>query len=290
MGNAWRQTAELRPIMEEFGGADWAGTVYPTHATELARQAADRGYELVIAVGGDGTIHEVINGLMQVPAERRPRLGIVPLGTGNDFSHNIGVTEKPPLALRRALSGQPQRIDIGVVEDEHGRREFWNNALGIGFDAIALIRSHSITLLRGFALYFTAAFQTILINHVAPKYHFSSDEENWEAHKLWLVVCNGPREGGGFDVAPQAKPDDGVFHYTCIGQVTRPMMFRLLPEVMKGTHERFGAVKMGTLKTLDLKADQPLYVHTDGEVYAGFGSNVRQLRVEILPGELEIML
>ena len=65
MGRAWRNAAELRPVIEEFGGADWAGTVYPFHATELARQAAEDGYQLVIAAGGDGTAHEVINGLMQ---------------------------------------------------------------------------------------------------------------------------------------------------------------------------------------------------------------------------------
>jgi diacylglycerol kinase (ATP) len=66
MGQAWRNAADLRPVVEEFGGADWTGTVYPTHAIELARQAAEEGYELIISAGGDGTAHEVINGLMQV--------------------------------------------------------------------------------------------------------------------------------------------------------------------------------------------------------------------------------
>ena len=81
MGNAWRQALDLRPIAEEHGGADWAGTVYPTHATELARQAGLDGYDLVVAVGGDGTVHEVINGIMSLPAEKRPRLGVVHAST-----------------------------------------------------------------------------------------------------------------------------------------------------------------------------------------------------------------
>src|SRR3990172_6830669 len=83
---AWRSASDLRPIVDEFGGADWSGTVYPTHAIELARQAGEDGYQMVVAVGGDGTVHEVINGLMQLPAEKRPRLGVVPLGSGNDFA------------------------------------------------------------------------------------------------------------------------------------------------------------------------------------------------------------
>src|SRR5512135_2434414 len=104
MGHAWRTVADLRPLVEEFGGADCAGTVYPTHATALARQAAEEGYQLVIAAGGDGTVHEVINGLMQVPAEMRPRLGIIPLGSGNDFVHSVGIPLQPAEALKRAFT------------------------------------------------------------------------------------------------------------------------------------------------------------------------------------------
>src|SRR5574341_1261911 len=101
LGRAWRWASDLRPVAEEFGGADWTGTVYPTHATELAWQAAEDGYGLVVAVGGDGTVHEVINGLLKAPPEKRPRLGVVPLGSGNDFAHNIGVNQNSALAARQ---------------------------------------------------------------------------------------------------------------------------------------------------------------------------------------------
>jgi YegS/Rv2252/BmrU family lipid kinase len=290
MGNAWRQAADLRPIIEEFGGADWTGTVYPTHATELARQAAEEGYELVIAVGGDGTVHEVVNGLMTVSDDRRPQLGIVPLGSGNDFAHSVGMAGRPPEALRQVLTGQPRRIDLGVVEDGRGRREYWDNTLGIGFDATVTIRSHSLPVLRGFLMYLTAVVQTIMLNHVAPRMKFVTDEEEWDERKLMLVICNGPREGGGFFVAPEAKPDDGLFHYASIDHVSRPMMFRLIPEVMNGTHGRFSCVKMGQLRTMKLEADRPLFIHTDGEVFAGFGTDVRQLSISILPGAIEIVV
>ena len=100
LGRAWKTASDLRPIIEEFGGADWSGTVYPTHATELARQAGEAGYDLVVSVGGDGTAHEIVNGLMQVPAEKRPRLGVVPLGSGNDFAHAVGMPRQPWLSHR----------------------------------------------------------------------------------------------------------------------------------------------------------------------------------------------
>ncbi len=289
MGNAWRQAADLRPVIQEFGGADWTGTVYPTHATELAHEAALQGYDLVVAVGGDGTVHEVINGLMKVPQDERPALGVVPLGSGNDFAHSIGVDGPPPTALRQVMTGESKWIDIGLVEDGKGRREYWDNTLGIGFDAMVTIRSHSLPVLRGFLMYIVAVLQTILLDHNAPFITFKSDEETWEDRKLMLVICNGPREGGGFFVAPEARNDDGVLHYASIANVSRPMMLRIVPEVMRGTHGRFQTVRMGQLKTLDLVSDKPLYIHTDGEVFSAFGTDVRELRIEVLPKALEVI-
>lgn len=289
LGRAWRQAADLRPIVDQFGGADWSGTVYPSHAIELARQAAEEGYQMVISVGGDGTVHEVINGLMQVPAEHRPRLGIVPMGSGNDFAHTAGIDPRPAYALQAIFTGKPRAIDIGRLEDGSGRIEYWNNVLGIGFDATTTIRSRRLTYFRGFMVYFVAVLQTILLNHDAPQMHITTDQESWSDKLLMFVICNGSREGGGFQVAPQARPDDGILDYACIGKVSRPMMLRLLPEVMKGTHGRFPQVRMGKLSHLELQSESPLVIHVDGEIFAGFGMDIRQLRVEIIPGAVELV-
>jgi len=290
LGRAWHAAADLRPIVEEFGGADWAGTAYPTHAVELARQAAEQGYEIVIAAGGDGTVHEVVNGLMQAPAGKRPLLGVVPIGSGNDFSSAIGVDARPEFALRQIFTAEPKRFDIGHLSDNLGRNEYWINAVGIGFDTIVTIRSRKITLLRGFLIYLVAVIQTILLNHEAPRMRIKTNREDWELEMLLFVMCNGGREGGGFYVQPDARPDDGVFHYAGIQHVSRPMMFRLLPEVMKGTHGRFKQVRMGEFQRLELASDRPLFIHTDGEIFAGFGMDVRHLDVEILPGEIKILV
>jgi YegS/Rv2252/BmrU family lipid kinase len=290
LGRAWRQAGDLRPVVDQFGGADWTGTVYPGHATELARQAAEAGYELVVSMGGDGTVHEVVNGLMQVPAERRPRLGIVPLGSGNDFSHAVGVDPNPVSALQQIFTGKPRLIDIGKLTNPQGRVEYWDNTLGIGFDATVTIRSRRFTYLRGFLVYFLAVLQTILLNHDAPRMHITTDQEQWDGELLMLTLCNGGREGGGFMVAPHAKPDDGIHEYVAIGRVSRPMMIRLLPEVMKGTHGRFKQVRMGKFTRLDMHADSALTIHIDGEIYAGFGMDLRQINIEIMPGAIELLV
>ncbi|MCW5876213.1 MAG: diacylglycerol kinase family lipid kinase [Anaerolineales bacterium] len=289
MGAAWRQAAALRPIVEQHGGADWAGTVYPTHAMELARQAGLDGYDLVVAIGGDGTVHEVINGLMQLPANKRPKFGVVPLGSGNDFAHAVGMDDRPEVALQQILTGAPRKIDLGVVEDEHGRKEYWNNTINIGFGGSVNIYSHNLPVVRGFLMYFVAVLMTIIRNYDILQMDITTDEEQWSEGMIMLAVCNGHREGGGFITAPDAKLDDGVLNYTAAGAVSRLFMFRMIPEFMRGTQGKFSQVKMGTLKRMEIQCKQPMSMHTDGEIWAGFGSNVRHLKIQILPKELEII-
>jgi diacylglycerol kinase (ATP) len=290
LGRAWIAARDFRPIVEEFGGADWAGTVYPTHAVELARQAGEQGYELVIAAGGDGTAHEVLNGLMQVPKEHRPHLGVVPLGSGNDFAHGIGMDPQPLQALHQIFTGKPKSIDLVRLEDNLGRIEYFGNTLGIGFDATVTIRSRNFRQFHGFLIYLVAVVQTILLNHDAPRIKIQSDREQWEQEMLLLVLCNGGREGGGFRVQPQAKLDDGILNYAGIQRVSRPMMFRLLPEVMRGTHGRFRQVKMGEFVQMKIESDRPLYIHIDGEIFAGWGVDIRTLAVDLFPQEIQVVI
>jgi len=289
MGNAWRVARDLRSITEDHGGVGWSGTVYPGHAIELAKQAGNEGYDLVIAMGGDGTVHEVMNGLMQVPEEKRPILGVVPVGSGNDFAHGIGASTIPTEALKRAINGEPTTVDLGLMTDQHGRKEYFDNTLGIGFGAIVTIRSHRLPILRGFLMYLTAVIQTIILDHNPMTMQIESDTEKLEQKVIYLILCNGPREGGGFLVAPDAKNDDGILHYAMITDVSRPMMFRIVPEVMKGTHGRFKQVKMGTCKKFMLTADRPLYIHADGEIYTGPGTDLRGASIEILPNALRVI-
>lgn len=287
MGNAWRAARDLRSITEQHGGIDWSGTVYPGHAIDLARSS--EGYDMVIAMGGDGTVHEVMNGLMQIPEDRRPVLGIVPVGSGNDFGHIISASTSPAEALNRAIHGEPSTVDLGLMTDVHGRREYFDNTLGIGFGAMVTIRSHQLPLLRGFIMYLTAVIQAILLDHNAMRMQIEVDGQKVDKSVIYLILCNGPREGGGFLVAPDAKIDDGLLDYAMITYVSRLKMFRIVPEVMKGTHGRFKEVTLGKCKKFTLTADRPLYIHADGEIFSGPGTDIRQVSFEILPNALRIV-
>jgi diacylglycerol kinase (ATP) len=288
-GHALSMVSDLRPQVEKFGGADWSETVYPSHATELACQAGMAGYSLVIAAGGDGTVHEVINGLMQVPPDNRPRLGIIPLGSGNDFAHSIGIIGSPLEALNKIYTGQPKNIDVGMFELGTGKREYFNNTFGLGFDATVTVYTQHLTYLRGFIMYLVAVLRTIALKLDAPMMQITADSETWAEETIMLVVCNGPREGGGFLVAPDADSSDGLLDYASVCRVSRLMMLRLIPEVMNGTHGRFKQVRLGKLNRIQIQADKPVAIHADGEVIAGFDTQVRNVTVEVVPSAVAIM-
>ena len=291
LGRAWNTANDLRPIAQEFKGElSWSGTVYPTHAIELAKQAAEEGCDVVVAMGGDGTIHEVINGLMQVPADKRPMLGIVPIGSGNDFAYSMGITEDSAHALANVLKGENiQTMDVGLITDENGRKEYFNNTLGIGFDAIVTIHTRKLIIVKGFLMYFTAVIKTILLNHHPAKMQIETDTKKWEQDVIMLTLCNGPREGGGFMLSPDSKTNDGKMEFLTVNKVSRATMFRLVPEFLKGTHMRFKQIQMGEFKTFKLTSNLPLYIHADGEIYTSFGSNLHKISFEVLPQALRVI-
>ncbi|MEJ2412831.1 MAG: diacylglycerol kinase family lipid kinase [Anaerolineales bacterium] len=291
LGKAWKQAADLKPIMEEFGGADWAGSVYPTHAIELAKKGVEDGYDLIIAGGGDGTVHEVVNAIMTFPLERRPAIGVVPLGSGNDFAHAMGLDPAPWTALRQIFTGEEHWIDVAEVNDQWGRTAFIDNTLGIGFDAIVTIYSHELPIVRGFMMYLAAVLKTIFLNHNPIGMQISIDEEeSREDHLIMLTLCNGGREGGGFMLYPDASLQDGLMNFVTVREVSRgTMLFRLLPAFMKGTHLPHPKVDSGSFKTLHLTADSPLYIHIDGEVFSGFSNDLREIDVKIHPKALRVL-
>jgi diacylglycerol kinase (ATP) len=280
MGNAWRQAADLRPIMDEYGGADWAGSVYPTHAIELAKKAVEDGYELVIAGGGDGTVHEVVNAIMEFPKEQRPALGVIPLGSGNDFSYAVGMDPDPARALRQIFTGTESWVDIGKVEDDRGRTEYFDNTVGIGFDAVVTIHSHKMPWVRGLTMYVLAVLKTIFLNHHPLGVNVTMDgDKEYQEELLMFTLCNGGREGGGFHLYPDAKNGDGVFHYITVPNVSRLMMLRFIPMFMNGTHLKHPKVNYGDFKEMEVVSDSAMFIHIDGEVFAGFTSNLRRIQV-----------
>jgi YegS/Rv2252/BmrU family lipid kinase len=289
-GRSGQRASDLRPLIEELGGADWAGTEYPGHAIEIAAQAADKGHTHIVVLGGDGTIHEAINGLMRAPVERRPSLGIVPMGSGNDFAGGLNLSPNPAQAIQRAMRGSLRPIDVAEIKDESGRVAYFNNSCGLGFDAAANIRTRKLTYLHGFAMYLTAVLQTILFNFEAPMMKVQDDSGTVEQPITMLTIGNGNRQGGGFRTTPEARPDDGLLDFVYIHRVSQLRMLYMLIRVMQVAHTREPDVTLKTTKRLVIDADRAIPIHTDGELFAPYEANIRHVEITVVPGAVRLVM
>jgi diacylglycerol kinase family enzyme len=139
-------------------------------------------------------------------------------------------------------------------------------------------------------MYLVAVLQTIFTKFIVLDSSIQTDKETINKKLMMIAVNNGPREGGGFVTGPYAKMDDGVMDLSLVESVTRPMMLYMLPFFMQGTQEAFKQVSFTTFKTLHVKTDKPMWIHTDGEVYAGFEHEVTEIKMSVLPGELEVLV
>lgn len=289
-GRSGQKASDLRAVVEEHGGADWVGTEHPTHATDLAAKAGLDGYDTVVAMGGDGTVHEVINGLMRVAPNHRPKLGIVPIGTGNDFAFAGGVNMDPMQAMARVFKGTAHPVDVGTIRDNNNRLEYWNNTVGIGFDGKINIMSRKISGLYGFILYLTATLRTVAQDYESSHMKIWIDDQPMDERDILMFTFgNGPREGGGFMTTPAAKVDDGIFDYVSIKHISRISILQLIPKVMNGTHVSDKRVTIGTFKKIRLEADRALPIHTDGELWSPYEVNTRTVEAEMIAGAVQLI-
>lgn len=226
---------------------------------------------------------------MRAAPGRRPALGIVPLGSGNDFAFGAGVPLAPADAVRRLFAGTPAPVDVATVSDGT-RTALWNNTLGIGFDARVNIRSRSLRGLHGFPMYFAAVLLTLAREHHPVTLTLTFDDEApVERTVLMLTLANGPREGGGFRTTPVSRVDDGVLEFAMLGDVGRLTVLGLIPKILNGTHGASPHVTLGAFRRLRLDADRPLPIHLDGELWATPDDGVRRLDVTVVPAAIRLL-
>ncbi|HEX6293343.1 MAG TPA: diacylglycerol kinase family protein [Herpetosiphonaceae bacterium] len=255
-----------------------ARTEYPGHAQHLAAAAADQDhYTAIVAVGGDGTINEVVNGLI---GSSLP-LGLIPIGTGNDLVKMLELPSNRPLvAAERLRRGALRPVDVGVA---NGRA--FINGLGCGFDAQVAVENQRPTRLRGFAVYLAALLRA-LKHYQSPPMRVCFDGQTIERRMLLTTVGNGRCHGGGFWVTPDARIDDGLFDLCLCDALRLDEIVRYIPKVIRGTHTRLKQVRMARAAHVTIESVTPVPVHVDGEI---LGTALQQVEVEIRPGALNLL-
>ena len=257
------------------------------HAEFLAARAKRLGYERVLAVGGDGTIFEVVNGLWWEPEGRLPSLGMVPFGTGCDYVRNFALGASPFEHLIQALGEATLTVDLAVfqVMDQKGkaRSRVCPNVLGVGLDARVIGRHRRQNIpVRGKLPYYLSGLQEVVhLRHF--RLRGEVDGEDFEGISLIFVVGVGRYFGGGLMITPRASPQSGRFHLIWDRQMGRLELAALFPRIFMGRHLEHPKVQSRFARTLKVTAEPPQPVEADGELVG-----LTPLSAEIYPGALRV--
>lgn len=250
---------------------------------DAVREAVTDGVERIIVAGGDGSIHEAVNGIMTAGGDAM--LGIVPTGTGNDFAKACGI----PLDWRRATrelawrlerATPLRRIDLGLMNTR-----YFANGAGIGFDARVTADARSIRLPLGGIVYLLSILRCLIAGVTTPDMRIEGDCESWQGPLTLANVANGPWIGGLFHIAPPADNGDGHFDLLIAGPVTRRRILTLLPLVMRGRHLAEAEIRHEAVSRLTVTTAEAVPSHLDGEVQPP----ASRFEIELVPAALGVL-
>lgn len=248
----------------------------PMEAAEIANTKSQDSSDVIVAFGGDGTINEVANGII---GEGIP-LGIIPCGSGNDFSRSAGIPKDIEASVKILSDHEIKTIDVGKIEDR-----YFINGMGIGFDALVNFRAARMRVLKGKASYIASIISSLFkYNAIEMEVHFNGTVKSG---KTYLVALgNGVSVGGGFRLTPDAVLDDACFDVCYVEDLNKRTILRHFPKLLDG---RIGIVDQVTLAKspgLFITSDEDLPIHIDGEI---FRMDAKEVKVQLLPDALPVI-
>ncbi len=274
-----RRLAGVRRAFAQVGITSVTCTAHAGEERTLACRALDAGVTTLVAVGGDGTWSNVADAILAAGADCR--LALLAAGTGNDFAKTLGVPAGDAAQTARlCLNGADRRVDVGRVEGRH-----FLNVAGFGLDTAVLEDSLRSSLLRGRALYLSAALRQ-LVRYRGIHVEVCADDEHWEGHHLMLIVSNARYFGGSFLIAPDASPHDGLLD--AISIYDAPIMRRvaLFHSVIRGRHMGLPEVHAKRAQRVSLRFRAPPAFEADGEYRL---ASKTEVEVACVPSALRIV-
>lgn len=287
-GRGVQQQDVITKIAAPYARVDFIVSESAAHARQAAQEAAEAGYSLVVAAGGDGTVHHVVNGIMAA-SNTETMLGVIPIGSGNDFAYANGIPIDVAEAAQKLFNGQPRWVDLAKVEDANGRSVIMDNNFGIGFDAMVVAQTEKITRVHGFPKYMVAVFKTLAFYFKPVRLRICFDDESVTQPAIFLYLGIGPRGGGGFLLTPNAKQDDGLVDSCLAKDMSRLTAISLLGKAIKGSHIHSPHVSMRANREIAINIDDPAPIYVDGEMFAYPEDFVRAVTITSLQKAIQLL-
>ena len=293
-GQAGREKRNIeKALCSQFSSWTIWETQGPKHATALAKKAGEEGFDIVAAIGGDGSCHEVANGLMQVPENKRPTLAVIPFGTGGDFRKSLDIQKSIRKAVTIAAKGKEKVIDIGtatVTKDDGRQSCYFINVAGFGANGEVVDKSNRWSKRLGGRVTFLNATLHTTFTYKPPKVQMKwtsieGQSNVWTGELLSCFIANASFCGGGMQVAPKTALGDGQLHLRVLPKLSVSSQLMHLPKlysdeihkvegsVVGETIEIEAAPSRGTVVQIDLDGE------LSGRLPASFGLKPKALRV-----------
>lgn len=286
-GKTTRTWPHIKELLQSLGlDFDYALTEAAGHAIELAKAAANKGCKLVVSVGGDGTINEVVNGLYEAGGLKEVMLGIVSTGTGADYIRTLGIPRVYDEACKLFLQPKTRVVDIGVIEftGNQGKRIFVNFA-GLGFDAeIVKATTKTFKATGAMASYLLGLLFT-LVSYQNKEVSITVNGEVEERKIVTILMGHGRYAGGGMMTTPDADPSDGLFDVLIVDNMTKPDLLQSLPRIYKGTHLTHPKVSVKRVSEIEIHPKQKMCIQADGDLIGEAPARFR-----VLPSALTVVV
>ncbi|MDM9631108.1 diacylglycerol/lipid kinase family protein [Robiginitalea aurantiaca] len=272
--NKNKRAGKALPGLERYFGQMNQGRVQilatqrKKHAIDLAREAAERGCDYMIAIGGDGTLHEVINGLLQssLPMPEYPAIGLIPCGSANDFARTAHLSDSIDSLMNLIQSHTIQKIDLGqIVLEQTGEIRYFINIAGAGLGGEVVQKMEQSSGILGPGLnYFRQIFMGFL-RYAKKEVSCTGSGWQWKGRLLQLAVANGRYFGNALCVAPDARLTDGLFQVTIFGDLSVWDYLKNLGNLKKGVRINHPQITYYNAKELLLESNVPCHIEADGE-------------------------
>ena len=261
-------------------------TSHQGEAVELAQKAADNGAELIVSVGGDGTVNEIVNGIMK--SKNDPPLGIIPLGWANDFIKSTNIPSDIMEACKILIRGKIKGIDVGIING----KIYFANICGVGFDAeVAQLANQmkskhpNLHILSAF-VYVFATVKKLLSPFSYHNVKITFDGQEIHSKILFIAISNGKFYGGRFKITPEAILDDGLLEICTVEEMGRFKYLMSIPKVFKGTHESIKGINFYRAKEVVIQSSEPILAQVSGEVIEG----QKEFTITLLPKRLKLIV
>ncbi len=255
----------------------------PGDAIELARRAAEQGFRVVAAAGGDGTVHEVANGLLAVN-QRESTLAVIPIGSANDYAYSL----KKQFGSKQLDDDQGSDLDIGFVRSSTGRERFFVESIGIGLNAQVTLESSAIER-QGLVRYGLAAYRALSRDMNSPELQLGWDDQVASKSLTLMVSLLIGRREGNFLLAPKAVLNDGLFDFVHVRRLTRWQAVRMLPRLACcGPPKAHPEIRLGRCRSLKVQSNTPLAIHADGEMFCTPPDDITDVDIQLQPNRLRV--